>query len=454
VSAQPYSLRRRLLLMLLLSIVLIWVGTTVFSYFDARHELDEMLDAHLAQSTALVLAQAGPGREREREREEIDTEHMPQLHKRARSVAIQMWEHGKVLRLHSVSAPAERLSPQDEGFSDATINGKRWRVFSAWDEQHRYLVQVGERYEKRNEIAAALGLNLLVPLFVALPLLGLMVWFSVARALGPLAALGRQVAARDPGKLSSLDAGETPVEVIPLVDNLNRLFERVAQLIENERRFTADASHELRTPLAALKTQAQVALGSTDDAERRHALERVITGCDRATHLVEQLLTLARLDPDQTRASTASCDLQALAREAVAEIAPYALSKGVEIELAAGAALPAPVHAGLVAILLRNLIDNAVRYSPADSRVRVRAAREGAAAMVEVVDQGPGIPAAERDKIGQRFYRILGNEEFGSGLGLSIVKRIVELHGAHLTLADGEQGRGLAVRIAFDAPRS
>lgn len=441
--AHTYSLKRRLLVALLASIAIVWLATAVYSYFDARHELDELLDAHLAQSVALLLAQTGdePG--------EIDTEHMAQLHKRARSVAIQMWENGKTLRLHSASAPDERLSAQDEGFSDARIKGRRWRVFSAWDGERRYLVQVGERYETRDEIAVGLAKNLLLPLLFALPLLGLLVWLNVARALRPLARLGRQVAERDPGNLGALDAGEIPAEVLPLVDNLNRLFGRVAQLIENERRFTADASHELRTPLAGLKTQAQVARASADDAERRRALDNVIAGCDRATHLVQQLLTLARLDPDEPGSRAEACDLQALAGAAVAELAPYALSKKVEIELAEGGAVPVAGHAGLIAILLRNLIDNAIRYSPEGGSVQVRAARDKDSATLTVSDAGPGIPADERSKVGQRFYRILGSEEFGSGLGLSIVKRIAELHGASLSLRDGAQGKGLEVAVRF-----
>ena len=444
-STQAYSLRRRLLLTLLASIALVWLATAVFSYFDARHELNELLDAHLAQSAALLLAQSGS----ELEPEKIDTEHMPQLHARARSVAIQMWEKGKELRLRSASAPRQRLSAQEEGYSDALIAGKAWRVFSAWDAERQYLVQVGERHESRDEIAAGLVKNLLLPLLFALPLLGLLVWFNVTRALLPLAALGRQVAARDPGNLGTLDAREIPAEVMPLVENLNRLFERVAQLIQNERRFTADASHELRTPLAALKTQAQVARAAAGDAERDHALDNVIAGCDRASHLVQQLLTLARLDPDQAGGKAAVCDLQSLARAAVAELAPSAWSKHIEIDLAEAAAVEVSGHAGLIAILLRNLIDNAIRYSPAGGSVHVRAAAENGAASLTVIDQGPGIPAEERNKVGQRFYRVLGTEEYGSGLGLSIVKRIAELHEASVSLDDGGNGKGLSVSIKF-----
>ena len=440
-AAHAFSLQQRLLLTLLGSIALVWLATAVFSYFDARHELDELLDAHLAQSVSLLLAQTG------HDLEEIDTEHMPQLHKRARGVAIQIWENGDTLRLHSASAPDERMSGVDEGFSDALIAGKRWRVFSGWDGQRRNLVQVGERYATRDEIAVSLAKNLLLPLLFALPLLGLLVWVNVARALRPLAALGRQVAQRDPGNLVKLDAGEIPTEVMPLVENLNRLFERVAELIAKERRFTADAAHELRTPLAALKTQAQVARAAASASARTHALDQVIAGCDRATHLVQQLLTLARLDPDAPGAD--SCDLQVLARAAVAELAPYALSKQIEIDLADGAAVEVPGNAGLIAILLRNLIDNAIRYSPEGGCVHVQAAGDGKAGTLTITDQGPGIPADERNKVGQRFYRILGTEESGSGLGLSIVKRIAELHGASVSLDEGEQGKGLSVSVTF-----
>ncbi len=439
----PLSLKQRLLLTLLGSIALAWLATAVFSYFDAVHELDELLDAHLAQSAAMLVAQAG------HEVEEIDTEHTPLLHRRATRAAFQIWENGKALRLHSAGIPPVRMSARDEGYSDALIEGKRWRVFGAWDDERRYLVQVGERHEARRDIALSIVKNLLLPLLFALPVLGLLVWLNVARALRPLAALGRQVAERDPGNLGELDAGAVPAEVLPLVENLNRLFGRVAQLIDSERRFTADAAHELRTPLAGLKTQAQVARASAIAAERMHALDHVIAGCDRASHLVQQLLTLARLDPQEPASRAEACDLQQLARSAVAELAPFALSKQVDIELAEGAAVATTGHAGLIAILLRNLIDNAIRYSPAGGSVRVRAQGGAHAATLTVSDRGPGIPAAERDKVGQRFYRILGTEEYGSGLGLSIVKRIAELHHASLSLDIGEQGKGLAVTVRF-----
>ncbi len=441
--AHLFSLKRHLLLTLLGSITLAWLATAVFSYFDAAHELDELLDAHLAQSAALLVTQAA------REVEEIDTDHTPQLHKHAQRTAFQIWENGNALRLHSASVPSTRMSVQDEGFSDALIGGKSWRVFSAWDDQRHYLVQVGERHEARNDIALSIVKNLLLPLLFALPILAVLVWLSVTRGLQPLSALGRQVAERDPGTLVGLETSGIPAEVLPLVENLNRLFERVASLIENERRFTADASHELRTPLAALKIQAQVARASADASERAHALDQVSAGCDRASHLLQQLLTLARLDPNEPGSKIETCDLRALASAAVAELAQFAWSKKVDIELADSASAEVAGYPGLIAILLRNLIDNAIRYSPEGGSVHVQAALVGGAPTLTVTDQGPGIAATERGKVGQRFYRILGTEESGSGLGLSIVKRIAELHGASVSLGESEQGKGLSVTVTF-----
>ncbi len=438
-----YSLGRRLLLAVLGTAALVWAATAAYSYFEARHEVDELLDAHLAQSASLIVAQVG------HDFGEIELKHAPQLDKRVQRVAFQVWERGDVLRLHSANAPRQRLSASDHGFSDATLEGTRWRVFSAWDAKRGFLVQVGERAQARNEIAARAATSLLAPLALALPALGLLVWLGISAALRPLPALGRQVEARRPDDLAALQADDAPAEVAPLVRSLNALFVRVARMIENERRFTADAAHELRTPLAALKTQAQVARAAQDAPARLHALDNVIAGCDRATRLVEQLLTLARLEPGQLRGQAARCDLRELARQAVAELAPAALARGIEIELDGSGPVMADGHADLIAVLLRNLIDNAVRYSPPGTVVRVAAARAGATSSIAVTDQGPGIPPEERAKVARRFYRMPGSEASGSGLGLSIVQRIAEIHAAKLTFSEGPEGRGLRVSVAF-----
>jgi two-component system sensor histidine kinase QseC len=445
--AGTYSLKRRLLLAVLGTVAIVWCATAAYSYFDARHEVNRLLDAHLAQAASLIVAQVG------HELEEIDLEHAPRLDKQSRRVAFQIWEKGDTLRLHSANAPQQRMSPRAEGFSDVRVDGRRWRVFSAWDARREFLVQVGEREETRGEIAAGIAMNLLAPLLLALPALGVFVWLSIAGALRPLPVLGREVEDRRPDDLAPLKADDAPAEVAPLVRSLNTLFERLGLLIENERRFTADAAHELRTPLAALKTQAQVARAAQDVAGRERALDNVIAGCDRATRLVEQLLTLARLEPAQFSGQAKPCDLRALARLTIGELAPAALDRGIELELAGEEAVTEG-HGDLISILLRNLIDNAVRYSRNGGVVRVGTACVGQTASVFVTDQGPGIPREERDKVGRRFYRILGSERGGSGLGLSIVRRVAEIHAATVMMGEGPEGRGLRVTVAFPLKRS
>ena len=439
-----HSIKRRLLVTLLATILLAWFATLLLSYRDTRHELDELLDAHLAQSASLLITQVG------HEVDDIEDEHAPPLHRYSRKVAFQIWENGKRLLLHSAGAPNVPLSTQREGFSDSEIAGEQWRVFSAWDDRHRFLVQVGERREARDKLVVTIAKHLLQPLLITLPLLGLLIWIGVARGLRPLQALGRQVAARRPDNLAALEVATAPVEVVPLVEGLNLLFARVRVSLESERRFTADAAHELRTPLAAIKTQAQVARAATAEAERRHALDNVLVGCDRAAHLVEQLLTLARLEPESLKLHE-RCVLQTLAVTAVAELAPTAIDKDIDLQLAEGDAAQVRGEPALLAILLRNLIDNAIRYSPRHSVVRVAVASTSDGAELTVIDQGPGIPVESRALVWERFYRVLGTGETGSGLGLSIAKRIADLHGATVALSDGDAVQGLRVSVVFPA---
>jgi two-component system sensor histidine kinase QseC len=444
-----HSIRRRLLLALLATTLLVWGATLLFSYRDTRHELDELLDAHLAQSTSLLIAQIN------HETDEIDVEHPPRPYHYQRKVAFQIWERGKTLLLHSASAPNVRLSPADQGFSDSQVGDSTWRVFSAWDDTRHFLIQVGERREARDALARTIAKAMLLPLLVALPVLALMIWFSVARALRPLQVLGSQVALRHADNLAPIEAATAPNEVLPLLQGLNKLFERMRTSIDSERGFTANAAHELRTPLAAVRTQAQVARSASDYAERRRALDNVIAGCDRAAHLMDQLLTLARLEPNQTLQREA-VDLQALVVNVVAELAPAAIAKDVDLQLASRVAVAVAGSPGLLAIMVHNLIDNAIRYTAHHSAVQVAVTPTGDGAEFSVLDQGPGISEDELGRVWDRFYRVLGSGETGSGLGLSIVKRIAELHDAKVSLTPGASGTGLHVRVHIageQAPR-
>lgn len=435
------SLRQRLLVLAITTVVVVWVAASAFTYYDARKEFDEILDAHLAQSASLLAVQAP------HELNEIETDHTPLLHKYARRVAFQVWEKGEVLRLHSANAPEQPLAEHEEGFSDTVIDGHRWRVFSTWDETHRNLIHVAERTEARDELARGIAGNLLKPLLVSLPLLALMLWIAVAGSLRPLVRLTGDVARREPDNLAPLDAGTAPREVVPLIERLNNLFGRIDASLQKERRFTADAAHELRTPVAAIKAQAQVARAASSEAERTHALDNAILGCDRASHLIDQLLTLARLDTLGEEA-TEPCRLRSIAADVIASLAPAALNRNVQLELADGEA-EVRGNPALLRILLRNLIDNAVRHTLEGTSVRIDIAAGPEQTRLSVNDNGPGIPEPELAKVSERFYRPLGTTASGSGLGLSIVKRIAEIHAASLQLAPQKDGNGLSVTVAF-----
>jgi two-component system sensor histidine kinase QseC len=286
---------------------------------------------------------------------------------------------------------------------------------------------------------------------VALPVLGALVWLAVGWGTRPLVGLRAQVVQRDPDNLAPLEVVRPPAEIAPLVAGLNRLLDRVRASIESERRFTADAAHELRTPVAAVRAHAEVARGATGDAERRAALDGILAGCDRAAHAIDQLLTLARLDPGDPGGRHEPCDLRAVAKDALADLAPMAVARGVEVELTPGAPAPMPGNGGLLGVLVRNLVDNAVRYGGAGGSVGVDVVPEAAIVRLVVSDQGPGIPPAQREALGRRFYRVPGSREVGTGLGLSIVKRIAELHRATVRFGDGPGGRGLSVVVEFPA---
>ncbi len=426
----------------LTTVVLVWIAAAAFTYYDAREEFGEILDAHLAQSASLLAVQAS------RELDEVETEHAPLLHKYSRRVAFQVWENGRVLRLHSANAPDQPLTERTQGFSDSVIDGHRWRVFSTWDESGKNLIHVAELTNDLDELAQDIAANLLKPLLFSLPLLAFLLWLAVARGLRPLVRLTAEVAQREPDNLAPLNAGTAPREVQPLIERLNRLFIRIDASLQKERRFTADAAHELRTPVSAIKAQAQVARAASTEAERNHALEKAILGCDRAAHLIDQLLTLARIDTLGSEA-TETCQLRMIAAEVIASIAPMALNQNVRLELSAGHDVTVPGNPVLLRILLRNLIDNAVRHTRPGTSVRIDVARERGQSYLSVADNGPGIPEAELGKVAERFYRPLGTNASGSGLGLSIVQRIAEIHAATLHLSAPEDGNGLNVTVVF-----
>jgi two-component system sensor histidine kinase QseC len=321
-------------------------------------------------------------------------------------------------------------------------------------------VFVGEQRSSRDDILLAVVRSMLGPMLLALPVLAAAIWWVVQQGLVPLRSLGRTLAARDAQALAPVQLPDAPSEMQPMLDALNRLFERIGALLASERRFTADAAHELRTPIAAIRTQAQVALAEADDATRAHALRATLAGCDRATRLVEQLLTLSRLDAGAEPPPATLLDLGAVAQQAVADQVPHALARSQTVGLDAAPGCRVRANEALLAVLLRNLLDNALRYSPAGAEVRVAVTQAGDRVRLQVEDSGPGLSDADLARLGERFFRVLGSGQDGSGLGWSIVRRIAAAQGATVAVARASGAGGLGGLLvtvdwpaAADAPR-
>ncbi|MDD5480126.1 ATP-binding protein [Rhodoferax sp.] len=446
------SLQARLLSLLLLMVTLVWLGAGALTWVDVSDELGDLLDGHLAQSAALlVVQQTGHGNDvSANDTEDSHVEDAPSLHKYAPRVAFQVFHEG-VLTMNSANAGKTPMSGKTRGFSTVRMpDDSAWRVFAAQGSEGDVQVFVGEQVKSRDAILWAVLKGVLMPLLSALPLLAVVGWLAVRNGLAPLRHLSLTLAQRQPHTLDAVVLPDVPTEIAPVVHSLNALFERIQTMVASERRFTADAAHELRTPIAAIRTQAQVALGAgSDDAQRNRALNYTLAGCDRATHLVEQLLTLSRLESSSTAAPTGCVDVSALAQRVAADLALIAL--GREQELALDAPAPALIAADdmLTSVLVRNLIDNAMRYSPDAAKVAVSVKVSENQVMLQVQDSGPGLAEAEMARLGERFYRVLGTEQTGSGLGWSIVRRIAKVYNAQVSVSRSAQLGGLCVTVQW-----
>ncbi|WP_374566095.1 ATP-binding protein [Ideonella sp.] len=443
------SLQWRLVAGVTAAVGALWLAAGLWLGLDARHEVDELLDAHLAQSAALLVAQQAQPNDDDDDDVQVDA---PMLHRYARHVAFQVWHEGR-LAMRSPNAPLQPLSTIGQGFETRRLGDAEWRLFATRGAASDVQVYVAEQTASRSEVQHALLRGLLAPLALVLPALALAAWAVVRAGLAPLRQLGALLGARPaaaPGPVV-LPGGPPPREMAPLLAALNQLFERIAGLLEAERRFTADAAHELRTPIAAIRAQAQVALAAEHDDERQHALQATLAGCDRATHLVQQMLTLARLE-SSGEITRNTLDLAGLVRQVAADLAPSALAHRQQMALD-GADAPCPVagDAGLLAVLLRNLIDNAIRYSPVGARVEIRlspaSAGQGVALTIE--DSGAGLDAAALARLGERFYRAGDQASPGSGLGWSIARRIAQVHGVNLEATRSGRLGGLAVTLVW-----
>ncbi len=428
-------------------LVLIWAIMALWAYQDALSQTNTLFDAAMVQSSEVLFSLA------HHEMDEIK-QVGPHQDEYAKPLTFQVYDDRGHLAFHTRSAPQQRLSNLSNGFSNTEVEGEQWRVYAYHEPDDTITLLIGERESVRHSLALRLMARTMAPLALALPLLAWAIRRSVKSSLTSTEQVVLHLRELAASRLEPVATTLVPLEIRPLVDALNSLFERLRSSYEHERRFTSDAAHELRTPLAALKVNAQVMLNDDLPPDHRHRLERVVTAANRCEALVVQLLTLARLEHNNVQHALKPVLLPELAQGVVSELAGELLDKNIEIhlpqvapDLACQTVLGDP---DMLRILLRNVLDNALRYSPNDGAVTVDIAPRGQhGTCLSITDDGPGIPAELRERAFDRFFRIAGNKASGSGLGLSIVRRIASLHGAVLSLGEGPHGRGLRVELVF-----
>jgi two-component system OmpR family sensor kinase len=432
-----HSIRRQLLVWLL-ALVIVGVGFAGWLiYRQALAEANELFDYQLEQIAAALPSE--PFSSVLQSRSDSDE-----------GVVIQIWNRNGVLMYYS--HPRVPLAPHAElGFSTETTPRGEWRVYSAIVGDN--VVQLAQPLSIRNRLAAGVAWRTLWPLVLLLPLLGLAIWIIVGRGLTPLQRVTRALDARHPEALEHLPDNRLPQEVVPVVRALNALLDRLATALDTQKAFVADAAHELRTPLAAVQIQSQLVARAKDDVSRKEALDDLQAGITRATRLAEQLLALARSEPDGKSATT-PVDLHALLDECVGGSVLVAQQRGVDLGIEASEPATVVGDTNALRVMFNNLIDNATKYTPDGGRVDVCLRVAAGNPVVEIADNGPGIPADERERVFDRFYRVGASADrartdvAGSGLGLAIVRRIAAQHDATVALAESKSG-GLLVSIQF-----
>lgn len=450
------SLRRRTLALVLGLMLLGTLAMTLFNYFDSAHEVEEIYDAQLAHSARLLQGlmhapvQAGEraGLYRAFNEALAQAGQRKPGHPYESKLAFQVWNGGGQLLVRSAGAPPLQL-PAAEGFATLGQGAHRWRGFLLRDPAHDLLIWTGERDDVRRELVTSIVRHTLYPTLLGSLLLALLLWWAIGWGLAPLRNMAAVIRARHADSLEPLQLEPLPSELAPMQAALNRLLAQIEELLERERRFIADAAHELRTPLAVLRVHAQNAVQARDEDERRQSLEHLLGGIDRATRVVNQLLTLARMEPLLERGELARIDVLALVRETLAELTPWVLKQGLELSLEAQEGdYRIAADPGSLGIALQNLVTNAVNHSPPGGKLRVLLHAADDRLRLQVEDQGPGIAAADLERVFERFYS-RGNGQ-GAGLGLAIVQSIARRHGGSVQLSNLEGG---GLRASLELPR-
>jgi len=434
------SLRRRLLFWLLPAAFLAGIVSSIGTYWGAFIELGDLLNDQM-KYLARHISVSDDGKTM------IPTPHA--VHKqyyddKADEILLEIWQNNQ--RQFTSDDQLNLPIPEQPGLHDVTLNQQTWHTFT--EQRGNKLIRIAQAQDSRWEALAGLSVHLLWPVLSLLPLLALFLWFGIGYGLRPLKYIINELARRDAESMEPVTLESLPDELKPLGTELNRMLTRLEMAFSMQKHFIADAAHELRTPLMALSIQAEIAQQASDDEERKQSLLTLQSGVSRLSHLVQQLLTLARLEPEnETRHQPV--ELQALCKSTIVDHLKLAEMNDIDIGLLSHRQVEIMGNPDTLRILLNNLVDNAVRYTPRHGRVDLSVEMSPDNVILEVLDSGPGIPVEERARVMERFCRGSNQDIPGSGLGLSIVSQIAQQHGATVQLTEGANGGGLCVKVFF-----
>ncbi len=447
IPLKRHSLTKRFfrLLMIPLGSALMLIGAVAYgSIYHEAHEIYDAQLAHFAQIISSLLRNEIIDDSGEVLTLSLDQDTI--FHGDAKKLSYRAWYHGHAV-IVSQTAAKFTDSATKTGYKDVVVATKHWRSFTLVDDASGIKVEVSERREVRREIVISLMLSLLMPVLCAIPFIILLLWLATRKGFAPITTLSEDVGRRSAEDLSPLDVSDIPQEVASIVEAINGLMYRVEHSIALEKQFTDNAAHELRTPLAVLKTQVQAILYTHDTTTRDNLLKELEKGITRATKMVEQLLTLARVEHNSQPFQ--AVNLSILIQNCIAELVPLALQKHITVTADITPDIMLDCDANAIEIVMRNLLDNSIKYTQAEGSIHAQLYKQDQSVILHLDDTGPGIPVEERSEVFQRFYRLKRETASGAGLGLSIVQTIIQRHHAQLVLGDNPAGEGLRVTVRF-----
>ncbi len=454
------SLRVHLINWLLTPLFILWLFSTIAGYVATLTYANKPYDMVLLQRAQAVGAQLGLNGGKERLTFDLDLPDGTALAMPDKVFYTVSDQNGKKLAGNAnlsrpISYRGGKITPI---FSNSERDGEKTRnvslVFYNVDSDKLYQLHMSETIHQRQALIQGILANIVIPQLLLILVAVAAVWFALKQGLAPLERLRRDVVNRKRDDLHQLDSSQAPEEVRPLIDAVNNLLERLRLVMQAQQRFVADAAHQLRTPLAGLKTQAELALREDDSERKQHALKLILTSARHGTRLVNQLLVLARNEPGAQSLETFTLlDLNQLAQECTVNWVQTALEKNIDIGFE-GSGNPVNINGDTNSLteMLNNLIDNAVRYTASGGHITVGVTTQKKNIELFVEDNGPGIELQHRERVFERFYRVLGSGQSGSGIGLAIVAEVAKRHGAEISLNSGDNGIGTRFSMQFPVP--